>query len=352
MHHQLPGRAVIVGGVVVAHPLQDGAAAAGVRHHVVVGGAGGVVQVVAGGNLHGLLHAVGIVQDQPQERGGGEVRLVRVLVGGYGLLPALIGHVDAAGHARVVYAVQGRVGRGQADDFAHQPVRILVHVNAQELQIHRGHGGMPPGIGLGGHQHGVGLGEVIVPAEERVPVRRGGREGGAADLRIADGHGNQPLGNLPGDEADQLAVALHAALGHKVIQIEAALHLHRVHRAVQMRIIARPYLTDARKRRQLIPPQAPHRHAQGNHQHQHHRQAAQQDFLPCFHPSVLRINVDASTFWIVQADCCFVNIFLEDSFLAWQRRGSLPFRAFCSGKPCRYCHWPSSSRIHWCTSMP
>ena len=352
MHHQLPGRAVIVGGVVVAHPLQDGAAAAGVRHHVVVGGSCGIVQVIAGGNLHSLLHAAGIVQDQPQERGGGEVRLVRVLVGGHGLLSALVGHVDAAGHTRVVHAIQGRVGRSQADDPAHQPLRILVHVNAQELQIHRGHGGMPPGIGLGGHQHGVGLGEVIVPAEERVPVRRGGREGGAADLRVSDGHGDQPLGDLPRDEADQLAVALHAALGHKVVQVEAALHLHRVHRAVQMRIIASPHLADARKRRQLIPPQAPHRHAQRDHQRQHHCQAAQQDFLPCFHPSILRFNVDRSTFCIIQADCCFVNIFPKDSSLTWQSRGSLPFRDFCAGKSRRYCHWPSSSRIHWFTSMP
>ena len=76
----------------------------------------------------------------------------------------------------------GGVGGRQADDLVHQAGHILVHIDAQELQVHRGDGGMAAFVGLGKDQHGVGLGEVVVAGKEGIPVFGGGRKGGAADL--------------------------------------------------------------------------------------------------------------------------------------------------------------------------
>ena len=244
-----------------------------------VGGVGRVVQVVGGGDLHRFLHIVGVVQDQAQQRGGGEVRLVGVLAGGDGLLAALVGHVDAAAHARVVDAVQRRVGGRQADDLVHQAFHVLVHVDAQELQVHRGDGGVAALVLLGKDQHGVGLGEVVVAGEQAVAVLGRGREGGAADLRRADLEVHHPVGDVAGDELDQFVVVADAALGHKIVQIEAALDMHRIDRAIQMVIVAVAQHLDAGDRADLI---VPHSIDSGGGQHEQKRddgQHRQQDLF-------------------------------------------------------------------------
>ena len=175
-------------------------------HHVVVGGVGGIVEVILADQLHSLLHGVGVVQDQPQHGGGGQVGLVGVLVRGDGLLP-LVGHVDAAADPGVVHAVQGDIGSRQTDDLVHQLRYVCVHVDAQELEIHGGHRGVTAVAGIGEDQTGVGLAEVVVPGKEAAAVLGLGGEGGAADLRSLQADVDKPLGQVAGDEGDKVAVA-------------------------------------------------------------------------------------------------------------------------------------------------
>ena len=278
-HHQLPPRSVGVRGVGLPYPLQNGASAAGVGHHVVVGGLGGVVEVIAGGDLHRLLHAVRVIQDQPQQRGRGHVRPVRLLVRGHGV-PALVGHVDAAGHAGVIDAVQRDVGHGQAGDPVGQTLHVLLHVQAQKLEVHGGDGGVTALVGMGADNAGVCLGEVVVPGKEPVPLRGLRGKGGAGNLRLADAHGNQSLGDIAGDEGDQLRVAGGPALGHKLVQVEPALHVHDVYGPVQMAVVPLPEELHAGQGQYLVVPQGKNCDHQYQQQRQNCRQSAQQNFLP------------------------------------------------------------------------
>ena len=246
------------------------------------------MQVIGGSDLHRLFHTVGIVQDQAQQRRRGEVRLVGVLAGGDRFLPALVAHVDATAHTGVVDAVQRRVGRGQADDAVHHAFQVPVHINAQELQVHRGDGGVTPLVLFGKDQHGIGLGEVVVAGEQPVALPGGGGEGGTADLRRADLDVHYAARDVVGDELDQFVVVADAALGHKIVQIEAALDMHRIDRAIQMVVVAVAQHLDAGHRADLI---VPHSIDSGGGQHEQKRddgQHRQQDlfqtgFLLDFH---------------------------------------------------------------------
>ena len=48
-----------------------------------------------------VLHVIRVIQNQPQKRGGGQIGLIGILVRRHGIA-ALVGHVNPAGHPRVV----------------------------------------------------------------------------------------------------------------------------------------------------------------------------------------------------------------------------------------------------------
>ena len=64
-----------------------------------------------------------------------------------------------------------------------------------------------------------------------------GGEGGAGDLRGLDAHVQQALGDVGGDEGDQLAVGFHAALGQELLQIKAAVDFHLVDGAILVAVV-------------------------------------------------------------------------------------------------------------------
>ena len=163
------------------------------------------MEVIAGDQLHRLLHAAGIVQNQPQHGGGGQIRPLRLLISGHGLRP-LVGHIDPAGHPRVVDPVQGHVGSRQHEDPLRQPVRVPLLSDTQELEVDGGHRGVPSPAGISVDDAGIGPGEVVIPGKQPVPLRRGRGEGGTGDGALADGHGDQVLGDLPGNKINQLLV--------------------------------------------------------------------------------------------------------------------------------------------------
>ena len=134
-------------------------------------------------------------------------------------------------------------------------------------------------VGLGKDQHGVGLGEVVVTGKEGVPVLGGGREGGTADLGGGHVQVHHPVGDVIGDELDQFGIAGYTALGHKVIQVEVALHLHGIDRAVQVVVVAFPQHLDAGHRADLVMPDGPDAR-KGQHQQYHdHGQYREQDLF-------------------------------------------------------------------------
>ena len=169
------------------------------------------MEVIGGGDLHRLLHIVSVVQNQAQQRGRGQVGPVGVLICGHGLRP-LIGHVDAAAHTGIIHTIQRRVGRGETGDFVHQALKVRIHANAQELQVRGGDGGVAVSAAFSKDQAGIGLGEVVVPAKEPIPLRGLRGEGGTGNLRSADAHVQEPFGDVGGNKGDQLAVTLDAAL--------------------------------------------------------------------------------------------------------------------------------------------
>ena len=60
--------------------------------------------------------------------------------------------------------------------------------------------------GIGIHNSGVGLAEIIVSAEHPVAFFGRCRKSRAADVRGFDVHGNDALGDFPGDKGNQLTV--------------------------------------------------------------------------------------------------------------------------------------------------
>ena len=204
-----------------------------------------------------------------------------MVVRGHGV-PALVGHVDAAGHAGVVDAVQGDVGDRQAGDPVGQALHVFLHIQAQELEVHGGDGGVAALVGLGADDAGVGLREVVVPGKQTVPLLGSGGEGGAGNLRLADAHGDQPLGDMAGDEGNQLRVAGGPALGLELVQIEPALHIHEVDGAVQVAVVPLPDELHAGQGKDLIVPQGEDGDHQRQQQGQNRRQRAEKASSPPF----------------------------------------------------------------------
>ena len=188
--------------------------------------------------LYRLLHAVGIVEYEPEHCGRGEVGLVGVHIGGYGLVSALIGHVYAATHAGVVHSVEGCKGCGKAGYLIHKPLHVLFLVYAQELQVDRRHGGVSAVACIGEYHAGIRLVEVIVARKQPVAVRRLCREGRAGYLRLRKPHVYESLGYVVGDEGYELAVALGAALFEVFVEVKAALDGHGIYRTVEMGIVS------------------------------------------------------------------------------------------------------------------
>ena len=131
---------------------------------------------------------------------------------------------------------------------------------------------MTPLVLFGKDQHGIGLGEVVVAGEQPVALLGGGGEGGAADLRRADLDVHYAARDVVGDELDQFVVVADAALGHKIVQIESALDMHRIDRAIQMVVVAVAQHLDAGDRADLI---VPHSIDSGGGQHEQKRDDSQ-----------------------------------------------------------------------------
>ena len=113
-------------------------------HHVVEHTVGGVVEIVLLHQRYGILHRVGVIQDEPEQGGRGPVGFVGVDVRGSALAIALIGHEDAAGPTGVVDAVQRGIGSGQCQEL----MPCLLYTSGQDL--------------IGDFQRDAGVGDVDV----------------------------------------------------------------------------------------------------------------------------------------------------------------------------------------------
>ena len=239
------------------------------------------MQVIFFYEFDGLFHVVRIIEDEAEHGGGGDVGLIGLDVGGNGLL-ALVAHEDAAADARVVHAVEGRKGSGEAGYPVHQPFHVLLSVDTQKLQIDGGDGGVSAVAGIGIDDAGIGLGEVVISSEHSVAVLGLRREGGAGDVRGGQSHIDEPFGDVVGDEGDELAVALHAALFDEFVEIEPAFHGHGIDRAVLMRVVAHAYLFHADGGGDLVAPHARDGNGERTDEDDDHGQYDRQDLQPQF----------------------------------------------------------------------
>ena len=105
---------------------------------------------------YGILHRVGVIQDEPEQGGRGQVGFVGVDVRGSALAIALIGHKDAAGHTGVVDAVQRHIGGREGQDLLAEALYVLVLVEAEEAQVDGGVGGVTTLTGVRVDDGGVG----------------------------------------------------------------------------------------------------------------------------------------------------------------------------------------------------
>ena len=248
-------------GVVVcvgAHPLEDGAAAGGVGDHIMEAAAGRVMKVVLLGQRHGVLHRVRIVEDEAEQGGGGDVGPVGLGIGGRALALALIGHEDAAGHTCVVDAVQRHIGSREGQELLADGLHVLVRVEAEEAQVDGGVGGMAALAGVRIDDGRIGGREIVVAAKDPVAalgVRRKGRAGDAAGLDV---HGNDALGDAPGNERDQLRIVGCAALRQKLVEEVIAREVDLVDRAVAVGFVPVGELLERGEGRQLVVPEGEH----------------------------------------------------------------------------------------------
>ena len=278
--------AVVVRFVRAVRPLENGAPARRVGNHVVIGRLRGVVHVVLLDERDRLLHRARIVEHHAQHGRGREVGLVRLLVGCDRLLAALVGHVDAAAHARIVDAVQGREGRRKAGDLVHQPLHVLRGVHAEELQVHRREGLVPAVAGICKDERRVGAREVIVAGEDPVAVRRDRGERTARDLALRDGHVDEPARDIVGDKVDEFAVTRRAALQEIVVKIEVARDVHAVHRPVEVLLVAVCDLGKTHDRRDLVPPDDRNRADERDAEDDDHDQRPNDDLGPQGKPAL------------------------------------------------------------------
>ena len=251
------GAVVVVVGI-RAHPLQNGAAARGIGHHVVEHTVGGVVEIVLLHQRYGILHRVGVIQDEPEQGGGGDVGPVGLGIGGRALTLTLIGHEDAAGHTCVVDAVQRHIGRREGQDLLADGFHVLVRVEAEEAQVDGGVGGMTALAGVRIDDGRIGGREIVVAAKDPVAalgVRRKGRAGDAAGLDV---HGDDALGDAPGDERDQLRIVGCAALRQKLVEGVIAREVDLVDRAVAVGFVPVGELLERGEGRQLVVPEGEH----------------------------------------------------------------------------------------------
>ena len=85
----------------------------------------GVVQVVLFHQFDRFFNRVGVVQNHAEHRGRGQIRLVGLLIRRGDLLSALIGHEDAARHARVIHAIQRRKRSGKRENLLPKGGHVL-----------------------------------------------------------------------------------------------------------------------------------------------------------------------------------------------------------------------------------
>ena len=122
---QVAVRAVRIVVAAVGHPLQNRALARGIRNHIMEARLCGVVQVVLFHQFDCFFNGVGVVQNHAEHRGRGQIRLVGLLIRRGDLLSALIGHEDAARHARVIHAIQRRKRSGKRENLLPEGGHVL-----------------------------------------------------------------------------------------------------------------------------------------------------------------------------------------------------------------------------------
>ena len=274
---QLTLRAVGVVVGISTHPLEDGAAAGGVGHHVVEAAACRVVKVVLLSQRHSVLHRVGVVEDEPEQGGGGEVGLVGLGVGGGAFALALIGHEDAAGHTGVIDAVQRHIGGREGQDLLAEALYVLVLVEAEEAQVDGGIGGVTTLTGVRVDDGGVGGREVVVAAKDPVAALGVCGKGRAGDGAGLDVHGDDALGDALGDEGDELRVSGCAALGQEIVEVVAARDVELVDCTVAVGFVAVGELFEGREGGQLVVPEGEHGNGQRDDQRRQHAGEALED---------------------------------------------------------------------------
>ena len=236
------------------------------------------MEVVLLGQRHGVLHRVGVVEDEPEQGGGGEVGLVGLGVGGGAFALALIGHEDAAGHTGVVDAVQRHIGGREGQDLLSEALYVLVLVEAEEAQVDGGVGGMTTLTGVRVDDGGVGGREVIVAAKDPVAALGVCGKGRAGDGAGLDVHGDDALGDALGDEGDELRVSGCTALGQEIVEIVAARDVELINSTVAVGFVAVGELFEGREGGQLVVPEGKHGDSQCDDQRRQHAGEALEDF--------------------------------------------------------------------------
>ena len=145
---------------------------------------------------------------------------------------------------------------------------------------------MTPLAGLGADDAGVCLGEIVVPGKEPVSFLGLCSKGRAGNLRFADTHRNQSPGDFASDKRDQFCITGCPALGHKLVQIESALHIHDVYGSVHMAVVPLPKKLHAGHGKYLVMPQG----KDSGYQHQQQRQYCCQNPKENFFPDFFRFH--------------------------------------------------------------
>ena len=133
--------------------------------------------------------------------------------------------------------------------------------------------------GIGIHNGGIGLAEIIVSAEHPVALFGRCRKGRAADVRGFDVHGNDALGDFPGDKGNQLTVGRGAALLQKVVKVVISGNVHFIGCAVIVLRVCLRELPNRRHGNDFVAPQSGHHQQQNQQQSQQYRAEYFQSFV-------------------------------------------------------------------------
>lgn len=103
---QFPFAPIDIGIVGPVDPFEDGRGARLVSDHVMEAGIGGIMEVVLLDQFDSFLNRVGVIKDEPEHGGRGDVGLIGLLIRrDGGVARALIGHINAARDSGVIDAI-------------------------------------------------------------------------------------------------------------------------------------------------------------------------------------------------------------------------------------------------------